>query len=118
MPSDSVTAHPPASGLIRVENHRYDADGDDMGGELFIDQSSALWLSQTIEAFLSDRKARREKLGDDDLEVRFAGPDYRPRLGIYSRRSTSAPHGGPRAQSMALELASDLAQQLKSLASA
>ncbi len=117
MPKDTIEASLHRTGLLCIRSQRFDRDGDDMGGTLFMSPECAGWLSGAIRGFLTDRQSRRNQIGPDDLEVKFSGPDYHPRLAIYSRRDPGVLEGGAGVQSMQLELAPSLASQLESLVS-
>jgi hypothetical protein len=117
MPRDAVEVSLHAKGLLSIRNQRFDRDGDDLGGTLFLAPECAGWLAGAIRGFLVDRKPRRNQIGSDDLEVKFSGPDYNPRLAIYSRRDAAALHGGVGVQSMQLDLGPGLASQLDSITS-
>lgn len=117
MPKDNVEVSLHSKGLLSIRNQRFDRDGDDLGGTLFLGLECAEWLARSIRGFLVDRKPRRKQIGSDDLEVKFSGPDYNPRVAIYSRRDSAAVQGGVGVQSMELELGPSLASQLDSIAS-
>ena len=117
MPTDTIAASLHSNGLLCIRNQRFDRDGHDLGGVLFIAPECAGWLAGAIRGFLSDRRPRRQKIGPDDMEVKFSGPDYHPRLAIYSRRASEATEGGVRVQSMQLGLGRVLSSQLDSIAS-
>ena len=116
MPADSVHAQRQDNGLICIRNHRYDADGFDLGGTLVLDSASISWLADAIQGFLADRQPRSQSFDDDDLRVKFSGPDYNPLLAIFNRRRPEALQGGVGAQAMQLELAAGLVEQLQRLA--
>jgi endogenous inhibitor of DNA gyrase (YacG/DUF329 family) len=117
MPTDTIELSLNGKGLLCLRNHRFDSSGTDLGGSLYMAPECASWLSEAIRGFLSDRKPRRNRIGQDDLELKFSGPDYSPLLAIYNRRDASAVQGGIGVQSMQLELGPGLASQLDSLAS-
>ena len=116
MPKDTIEVSLHGNGLLCIRSQRFDQDGDDLGGTLFMAPECAGWLSEAIRGFLADRKPRRDQIGPDDLEVKFSGPDYNPRLAIYNRRDAGAVQGGIGVQSMELELGPSLASQLDSMA--
>ena len=58
MPPDSVHAQVQENGLVCIRNHRYDADGFDLGGTLILDSGSISWLADAIRDFLADRQPR------------------------------------------------------------
>jgi hypothetical protein len=65
MPKDNVEVSLHSKGLLSIRNQRFDRDGDDLGGTLFLGLECAEWLARSIRGFLVDRKPRRKQIGSD-----------------------------------------------------
>jgi hypothetical protein len=110
--ADSVHVERKENGLICIHNHRYDRHGDDCGGILILDSTSIGWLRGAIRDFLDDRRPRHREFENDDLRVKFGGPDYHPRIAIYNRRRAESPEGGTYVQSVQMDVVPSLLEQL------
>ena len=114
MPVDSVQAERLHNGLICIRNHRYHGD-QDLGGSFVVDPESVSWLADAIEVLIFERISSERSFANDQLQVQFAGHESNPLLAIFNRRNPDALQGGARTQSLQLQVAAQLANQLKQL---
>ncbi len=101
--------------MVCIHNVRFNDEGRDMGGKIHLDLESIEWLIDSLKSFLQDSIPQSKVFTHDDLEVKFSGPQYQPRLAIYSRRSPQAKHGGTTAETMNLDIAPSLITELEAL---
>ncbi|PKN57510.1 MAG: hypothetical protein CVU56_10950 [Deltaproteobacteria bacterium HGW-Deltaproteobacteria-14] len=115
--SEDLTVTAASDALVHVDYQRVQADGVDMGGQLWFARDNAAWLADEVAKCVASHAYAdvEETRGDDLLVVFEGGHDQAPYLHVQVERATGADKGGIYAISMTKDLGRKLVEGLRGL---
>lgn len=114
---ESVTVSSAGPGLVRIALTQVHDDGQDMGGQLVFDQSSAKWLADQVER-AADAWGFEEVdvvRSPDHFIVYVGGSDWQPFVHVHNVRDPDADQGGTYAIGMTADAAKTLFPKLRTV---